>query len=65
MNASNPRDAEELVLTLSGVEIKASQEVKYLGVWFDPRLTFSEHERQAMALAEVYIEALKGIARST
>jgi hypothetical protein len=53
------------MLTLSGVEIKPSQAAKYLGVWFDPGLTFSEHRRQAMALAEACIEALKGIARST
>jgi hypothetical protein len=41
----DPRDAEELMLTLSGVEIKPSQAAKYLGVWFDPGLTFSEHQR--------------------
>jgi hypothetical protein len=61
---SDPRDIEEPVLTLLGVEIKPSQVAKYLGVWFDPELTFNEHWRQAMASAEAYIEALKGIARS-
>ena len=40
---SNPRDAEEPVLTLSGAEIKPSQAAKYLGVWFDPGLAFNEH----------------------
>jgi hypothetical protein len=53
------------MLTLSGVEIKLSQAAKYLGVWFNLGLTFSEYWRQAMALAEACIEALKGIARST
>ena len=62
---SDPWDAEEPILTLSGVEIKPSQAAKYLGVWFDPGLTFSEHRRQAMASAEACIEALKGIAGST
>jgi hypothetical protein len=32
---SDPRDVEEPVLTLSGVEIKPSQAAKYLWVWFD------------------------------
>jgi hypothetical protein len=40
---SNPRDTEEPVLTLSGVEIKPSQAAKYLGVWFDLGLIFNEH----------------------
>ena len=40
---SNPRDAEEPVLTLSGIEIKLSHIAKYLGVWFDPGLIFSKH----------------------
>ena len=43
-NAPNdPRDAEEPVLILLGIEIKPSYAAKYLGVWFNPGLTFSKH----------------------
>ena len=43
-NAPNdPKDIEEPVLKLLGVEIRPSQAAKYLGVWFNPGLTFNEY----------------------
>ena len=40
---NNPRDVEEPVLILLGIKIKLSYVVKYLGIWFDPGLTFSKY----------------------
>jgi hypothetical protein len=45
--------------------IEAKEVVKYLSVWLDPKLTFEEHRKEAVAKAGVSLEALQGLAGST
>lgn len=47
------------------VQINACDAVKYLGVWLDSMLTFTEHRNQAVAKAGTSLEALRGLAGST
>ena len=41
--SSDPRDIEEPILMLLGVEIKPSPVAKYLGIWFIPELIFNKY----------------------
>ncbi len=45
--------------------IKPKQEARYLGVWFDPQLTFEAHRTRALAKASGTLEAMRGLTGST
>jgi hypothetical protein len=53
-------------LPLDGVTIPATIETeRYLGVWLDPGLTFTNHQEEAIAKAGTSLQAIKGLAGST
>jgi hypothetical protein len=53
-------------LPLEGVTIPATTTAeRYLGIWLDPKLTFTKHREKAIAKAGTSLQAIRGLAGST
>ena len=52
-------------LTLPGITIKPSDEVRVLGIWLDPKLKWGAYIRRTITKAEQQLRGLKAVSAST
>lgn len=55
------RKLSPIIFNIQGIEVRPKDAVKYLGVWLDTKLVFSEHVKKVVEKAEKTVSALSVI----